>query len=86
MKERIGEYEIEVVDERNYGLNKISIGEKGNNKGKEVATNIGYYNSLASAVKEIARRSADKVKGGLKEWLDEYKAVIEKVDNLLADA
>jgi len=60
MKQRIGNYEIEASDDKNYTVSKVNVIEKGDNKGEESFVVVGYYNSITNAVKEVARRVANK--------------------------
>ncbi len=83
MKQRIENYEIEASDDRNYTVNKIAIVKDGDNAGKESRSFVGYYNSIESAVKEIARLCAND-QPDLKTWLIEYKAIIRVASALMA--
>jgi len=82
MKQKIGSYQIEASDSKNYTVSRISIAKKGANEGKEVETVIGYYSSIKFAVQEIARLCANE-KDSLKQWLAEYREVIKTVESLL---
>ena len=42
-------------DERNVILAKVSIGQLGKSKGKEVEVNVGYYGSVEHALSDYLR-------------------------------
>lgn len=79
MKQRIGNFEISTLDAGNYELSRISK----NKKGEESLYNVGYFNKLDSAVREIAKRTADSVNGGLDEWLGKYRETVAEVKSML---
>ena len=82
MTQRIGDYEISVLDKNNYVVNEFHIIEEGEKKGSETTKFVGNYNKIENAVKEIARRYANEA-NDLKGWLVEYRAVIERAEALL---
>lgn len=68
---------IILIDENNYILQKVSS--------DGTAANYGYFSSLVSAIDKIVRLNmANKAKTfTLREYLDEYKKEVEKLNKLL---
>lgn len=89
MKLRLSDnYQIE-TDTLNYILQKISIRQKGKNKGKEIVSNIGYYGKIEHLLNALLEH---KIKGldakdihslqaqiaGLKDFIKEQGELIEE--------
>jgi hypothetical protein len=63
-------------DERNVILTKISIGQSGKSKGKEVESNIGYYATIEHALNDYLRI---KINTSQATSINELKAEIREV-------
>lgn len=85
MKQRIRNYQIEASDDRNYTVDRVGISKDGANKGKETLTNVGYFNSIESAVDRIAKLCGNEC-DDLKAWLAEYRAVKDEVMSILDES
>lgn len=70
-------------DDRNVILTKVSIGQSGKSKGKEVETNIGYYGSIEHALNDYLRVKVNTSEAmsisELKAEIREVKKTIERV-------
>lgn len=64
-------------DERNVILTKVSIGQSGKSKDKEVETNIGYYGTVRAALKDYKRITKNTSNATT---IDELMQAIEKID------
>ncbi len=89
LKQRFRNYEISAQDSNNYILSSVGVvsaikkdGTPNETAGNETLTNIGFYNSIASAVKRMAQLEANE-RETLKEWLEEYRSVVAELDELL---
>ena len=63
-------------DERNVILTKISIGQSGKSKGKEVESNVGYYGTIEHALNDYLRI---KINTSQATSINELKAEIREV-------
>ena len=79
MKQQIRKYTIESIDDKNYVLTKNNGVDK---NGKPKVSKSLYYNNIAAAVTEIARREANETEN-LKTWLAEYRTVKNEIAELL---
>ena len=70
-------------DERNVILTKISIGQSGKSKGKEVESNVGYYGTIEHALNDYLRIKINTSQATsineLKEEIREVKKTIQKM-------
>jgi len=82
MKQRIRNYEIECIDDKNYTVNRIGISDGEKTKGEETFSLVGYFNSVEPAVRRIAELCGNTATD-LKGWLKEYRAVVEEVKEML---
>ena len=74
LDERYGDHSIRWSDERNYTLIRHGIGKDGSpNEALE-----GYFNSIESIMKEVAKREADHCET-ISAWLDRYREVLEEL-------
>jgi len=67
-------------DERNVILTKISIGQSGKNKGKEVESNVGYYGNIEHALNDYLRI---KINTSQATSINELKAEIREVKQII---
>jgi hypothetical protein len=67
-------------DERNVILTKISIGQSGKSKGKEVESNVGYYGTIEHALNDYLRI---KINTSQATSINELKAEIREVKQII---
>jgi hypothetical protein len=67
-------------DERNVILTKISIGQSGKSKGKEVESNVGYYGNIEHALNDYLRI---KINTSQATSINELKAEIREVKQII---
>ena len=70
-------------DDRNVILTKVSIGQSGKSKGKEVESNVGYYGTIEQALNGYLRIKTNTSEAmsisELKAEIREVKKTIERV-------
>lgn len=74
------------ADSKQYTLQKTSVAKSGDNEGKEVATSVGFYRTIAQALKsykELSIRESDVTT--IDEVLGLVRSIDTKIDEILGD-
>jgi hypothetical protein len=73
-------------DERNVILTKISIGQSGKSKGKEVESNVGYYGNIEHALNDYLRIKINTSQAtSINELKAEIREVKQTIKNMMED-
>lgn len=73
-------------DERNVILTKISIGQSGKSKGKEVESNVGYYGTIEHALNDYLRIKINTSQAtSINELKAEIREVKQTIKNMMED-
>ena len=78
MKQRYRDFELSVEDDNNVILNRVRIAKNGDRAGQETLVLVGYFGSMAAAVKRMASLCANEAPD-LKSWLAEFKNVVADI-------
>ena len=77
------EYELIIVDDNNYDVNRHYITKSKDGEEYEAKANIGHFNKVQHAVKRVCELRANDRCEDLKSWMKEFKASIAYFEKLL---
>ena len=79
MKVRIENYEISILDERNFVVEELkTVKDEETGVPKEIRSRLGYFSRLAGAVRKVAELSANK-QPLLELWLKQYQSTVDQI-------